>query len=347
MNAFFCRMNGRDDRSERSSRRFDHRNGNPAHQVARVFVEIFDRRLAVDPRQHQAGQQGGRAQFQPEAVTGGKVRDPFGEESLRLVEQAGADRGQVDGFQHEVIEAEGGVESGVAEPGAFGIEQHRLAGVNVDEDVLGADIAMNQGKFRPGGDRQHGEDAVADVRMSFGRMPKIGVEPQRIEKPVGIEGALVGDLHERRGVDAAQGRGDGDCHIGVGPAGQKLGFPQPVILRAQEVQERDAARPILAQHARHIAGDDFRGAAQPGDFILIALERRLPVAGDLEFGERALGASVAAIGQRHLDDVGGDAAGQRLDGKARIGQAGRAQHRRQHGVPTVLMHCLSTPRLED
>ena len=42
-----------------------------------------------------------------------------------------------------MIQAERQIESRVAPPGAFGVEQHRAGGA--DQDVLGADVAVNQG----------------------------------------------------------------------------------------------------------------------------------------------------------------------------------------------------------
>ena len=92
-----------------------------------------------------------------------------------------------------MIDAKGGVECRIAEPGAFRIEQHRRGlPAPGNENVLGADIPMNQGKLGGRRTTQHRKNGFSHGRMPRRRVPQVGIEPQRVDKVVGRKGR--GDL---------------------------------------------------------------------------------------------------------------------------------------------------------
>ncbi len=115
--------------SIRRARRIgDQRRGASAHGGALALAgEVFDRRLAVDPGEEQSRQQRGRARFElvralpidaseigaSQRRKGGVVARPVGALARAL--------------KQEMIETEGEIEGGIAEPGAFGVEEHRPA----------------------------------------------------------------------------------------------------------------------------------------------------------------------------------------------------------------------------
>ena len=109
---------------------------------ARSRGEVFDRRLAVDPGEEQGRQQRRRARF--EAVGGLPV--DASEIGAANAEKATPYRARsapcARALQQEMVETERKVEGGIAEPRAFGVEEHRS--VRPDKDVLRADVAMNQ-----------------------------------------------------------------------------------------------------------------------------------------------------------------------------------------------------------
>ena len=115
----------------------------PPHPVLVGFErDVFDRRLAVDPRQQQPRQQARGARFEHlRRLPGDAAEIGFGEK----VEAGEKTRDRLpvpQAFEQQVVEAEREVEGRVAVPGAFGVEKHRPA--RTDQDVFRADIAMDQ-----------------------------------------------------------------------------------------------------------------------------------------------------------------------------------------------------------
>ena len=82
-----------------------------------------------------------------------------------------------------MVEAEGEVEGGIAHRGAFGVEDHRAFGP--DQDVLGADIAVDQRRAgaRPGGVERVGErgEARRKVGVHAGGGEEVGFDAERVE----------------------------------------------------------------------------------------------------------------------------------------------------------------------
>ena len=79
---------------------------------------------------------------------------------------------QVDSLQHEMVQAEGRVKTGVAHRGAFCVEKDRVA--CADQDVLGADIAVD-------------EDVLRRFRVDFRRVD-LGGPDNCQDEPVGQDG---------------------------------------------------------------------------------------------------------------------------------------------------------------
>ena len=242
-------------------------------------------------------------------------------------------------LEQQVVEAEGGIEGRIAIPGALGIEQHRVAVAPRDEDVLGADVAVHQRDPRRRRLGQHRENGPGQARLARRERPQIGIEPQRIEQIVRREGGSGGRIVEGRGMDAAQRLGNGARRRRIGTPGQEFGLPEQEVTGLKKFEERDTVLTILAEHLWRGTGDDLPGPAQPGDLIVVAFERRLPVALDLEFGQRPLGAERTTIGKLHAYDVGRNATGERHDFE-RSGEcdSGGSEHWRQQSLPVFLSH---------
>jgi hypothetical protein len=215
-------------------------------------------------------------------------------------------------LEQEVVQAEREVESGVAVPGAFGIEDHRQR--RADQDVLGADVAVHQRQL--GGQCGLGQSARAcrahvagacgwsrsgRVRAGSGRRYVVGREllAQRIIAGRARHAAGPGCWPPVRP----------SCSLGSGLAAARLSRPGTTATRPGSPSRRRPA----PRHAP-LAGGTTPGRvswakADPVPFMGVACHRRLPVAGHLEPGQRGLDTQAAA-GQVEPPDVGRDTAGQ-------------------------------------
>jgi hypothetical protein len=110
-------------------------------------------------------------------------------------------------------------------------------------------------------------------------------------------------------MDPHQAAGHLGRHIRFGLAIAQTRLPEPVVLRRQIGHDQDPAGLVLSQQLGHGLGHHRAGPAHPAGFVEIALDRRLPVGGDPELGQRPLDADRTA---RQLDppDVRGDPSGQ-------------------------------------
>ena len=212
-----------------------------------------------------------------------------------------------------MIKAEGDVEGRVAEPGAFGVEEDRP--VRPDQDVLRADVAVDQrpfgrqrgrrDRFNPGGQR----------RMRTGGRAQIGLDADRLESPVMGEGCPRPGLGRAPRMDEGEVAPDRGGEIPVDPAREKLGLPQREAFGRQVVHGEQAGVGILGEHMRDGVRQPARDRAQIGRLRRVALDRRLPQRRDLEPRERPLDAEAPAAGLDEAD-VGRDAAGQRRDAES-------------------------------
>ncbi len=85
------------------------------------------------------------------------------------VEAASAVRGPPRALQQQVVQDEREVERGIAEPGAFGVEDHRPLGA--DQEVLGTEVAVDEHPSRRRGRRDQPSQRVREVGDAPGRSP--------------------------------------------------------------------------------------------------------------------------------------------------------------------------------
>src|SRR4026209_56723 len=97
----------------------------------------------------------------------------------RLREERLGDIGYLDRLQQQMIETEGGVEHRIAEPGAFGIGDHRMPVAAMDQDILRAEVAVNERDLRRRSDADPLRDRVGKLGIAPGDRSQIGVETER------------------------------------------------------------------------------------------------------------------------------------------------------------------------
>ena len=85
-----------------------------------------------------------------------------------------------------MIETEGEIEGGVAEPGAFGVEEHRPLGAL--QDVLGADVAVNQRPLRRERRMRELVETRGKLRMGAAGRAQVRLDADRLERGVVGEG---------------------------------------------------------------------------------------------------------------------------------------------------------------
>ena len=166
-------------------------------------------------------------------------------------------------FQQQVVQHERHVERGIAEPRAFGVEDHRSVGP--DQEVLRTEVAMDEDALvgLRGAD-ELGEPA-GEVRMGAAGRDEVGLQPDRVEDRVGREAR--GDLRPVRGrrVDASERVADRGCGGDVDRPVAQQRLPDRVALgRQPRHRERRPVR-ILADDRRHGGRDDGgqRSASTP------------------------------------------------------------------------------------
>src|SRR6516162_3477756 len=173
--ANFCQAIGR-ARQQRSC--------DAAYRVLVPFLgQIFDGRLAVDTREKEP-----RKQLRCPSIdilTGlpiDTVKVSFAE-FLEGRQELARRRGYPQAFEQHVIEAEGEIEGGIPEPGAFRIDEDRALRSN--QNVLWAEIAVNQGQL---GARCRFSELLQSrgpVRMSLRGSQQVRLKADRMENRVG------------------------------------------------------------------------------------------------------------------------------------------------------------------
>ena len=168
--------------------------------------------------------------------------------------------------------------------------------------------------------------------MRFGGREQIGLQPNVEEDVVRVEAPChVVPIRGGR-MDAHQPVPDhgGGSRLGAPPT--KLLLPVRKTLGRQIGHRQDAARLVLPQKLGHGRRHDRRRLAHPGGFVSVALDRRLPVRGDLEPGQRFLDANRAPA-RLDFPDVGRHAAAERRHRRAHARlQKAQAAQRGQHVV---------------
>ena len=143
--------------------------------------------------------------------------------------------------------------------------------------------------------------------MHPGRRDQIRLDAQCIEAVVGREHA--GDLSVAGGggMDLRQPPGDRNGGRRVSLALAQLVFPHRVHRRIEVFHDEQAGRRILPDHPRRRLRADPSGDPEPGEFMMVADDRRLPELRHLELRQGAFQAEPAA-GQFDQPDLRGDAA---------------------------------------
>ena len=122
-----------------------------------------------------------------------------------------------------MVETERNIEGGIAEPGAFGVEEHRpeLA----IKDVLRAHVAVNQRAFGRKRCPRERLEARRQRRVGAAGRAEIGLDADRLER------AVVGERCRNAGIGRASRMDDGEVapdrggEIRLDAAGEKLRLP--------------------------------------------------------------------------------------------------------------------------
>ena len=199
-----------------------------------------------------------------------------------------------------MVETEGEIEGRVAIPGALGIEEDRPG--RADEDVLRADVAMDQRQRGRRGAVGERIEACPKGGMPFAGGAKIGLEPQRLEDVAGWEESRDRRIAGRCGMDRSKlpanlgGKGDIDARR------EELRFPQTMVGRVEVLHGE--------KHRRVVRGDDSRcdpwnartRRLVPEPLVAVPLDRSEPLVLDRKPRHRPLYAE-RAIPRGDLPDV--------------------------------------------
>src|SRR5581483_8292807 len=225
----------------------------------------------------------------------------------------------VQAFEEKMVEAEGRVESRIAVPGAFGVEEHRAK--RAGHDVLRTDIAVDERARRRGGAIGECVERSRHVAMAPSGRAEIGIEPERLEDPASRECRRYRHIAGGRGVDGGEPAAHRGRKSDIDLARHQGRLPQPEPGRVEIIHGEKHRRVVMREDARRAPRDAGGGDLEPATLVAIALDRREPFVLDRELRHGALDAEDPAAG---LDapDLRGDAAGQALGD---VGNAGGDQ----------------------
>ena len=254
-----------------------------------LFGEVLDRRLAVDAGEKQGRQKprGARLQLGPRLpVDAGKVGRC---QRIESVKEGWCGRPVPQAFQQEVVEAEGEVESRIAVPGAFGVEEDRAVGARQEcssarrrREPAPSWSPASRAKA-PSGDR-------ADRRVPGRGRLEVGLEADRVEDVVGRRSAaaMAGSPAVAAWI-AAMRRPTSAANADIDMAVAQLRLPDRVARRIEIAHREEAALPASWPRMRGTASGTMRPAvSHPGDLVAVALDRRPPIRRDLQLRQRAL-----------------------------------------------------------
>ena len=280
-----------------------------AHGVLlRIVGQVLDRRLAVDAREHEPGQQRGGARLAARRRLPRDVRQIRGRQRSEGVDIARAPLRLPRAFEQQVIQHEREIERRVAVPRALGVEDHRAR--RADQQILRAEVAVDQHALR--GSRGLDERIEREARDRDARAPS--------HRDTARDEAR-GRAHPSG--SARRCRADPPWRRESGRARRRLPRPSadstmPVRSRSFQTGCVSGGRYAIAKHplarsspriAGTAPGTIVAGDAHPLHLRAIALDRHAPIGGDLELGQRALDADGPA-GQIDPKDLGRHAARQ-------------------------------------
>src|SRR6202042_2450874 len=112
-------------------------------------------------------------------IDAGEIGSSQSEKGVVVVRRVGA---FTRALEQEMIKAEGKIESGIAEPGAFGVEEHR-PGKSL-EDVLRTDVAVNQSALRRQRRTREFVESRCELRVRAASRAQIRLDSDRFERLV-------------------------------------------------------------------------------------------------------------------------------------------------------------------
>src|SRR5450830_244925 len=207
-----------------------------------------------------------------------------------------------------MIEAESKIESRLAVPGTFRIDEYRAARPN--QDVFRADIAMHQCAFGCERGARKRLKLRRQIGMDASRRDQIRLEPNGVETGAGIErGCYLGPAGGC-GVNRNQPLGDRDRGFFAQDAVAQLALPVRITIGIEIVHDEEAGVPILRHKMRDRAWPDRLRRGEPLPFGVVALDRRFPNLRHLELWQGTL---QAIFSRADLDapDVGRNSAFER------------------------------------
>jgi len=272
----------RDQRRERQRRGLHARRCEVPDTLSggRVIEQVFHGRHTIDARQHQCGQKTRDPGLQVCPGFKGRLIGICRAESEESLLQFTHAARHNQSFEQQVIQAKRRIESRIAEPGAFGVEQDRPRRAN--QYVLGADIAMHQSASRACRSIPQCQERRTNQRATIRCRSQVRIESQRRKILVVLE------LHSQRRIvcgrrmhgpdDAADFTGGSTRHL----ARQQLGLPNGIPHGIQP-RHRESARLLVGgEHFRHVGRDDTGGHAQPFDLMIAAPDISGPAGSDFQ-----------------------------------------------------------------
>src|SRR5215831_325437 len=120
--------------------------------------------------------------------------------------QAPGCRGYPQALQQQVVEAESQIKSRIAEPRALRINEDRA--VRTDQYVLRADIAMDKGQFRAGGNLGKPMEGRGAIGMRASGSQQVWFEPNCVKDRVGSKFSFDLGAPREPAVNACQAAAD-------------------------------------------------------------------------------------------------------------------------------------------
>ena len=187
-----------------------------------------------------------------------------------------------------MVEAEAQVKCGVAKLGTFRIDKHRSCRAN--ENVLGADIAMNQGELSPFRSLCERIELCSYLRMGASGRKQIRLYPYRVKNGIGLKLARQ-DLRLRRDrMNSRQTRADISGGFGMDDAVRQHLFPIRVFVWGQVLHREHRPVLLLIKDFRYALRHECTDGPEPGGFKRVALDGRMPIRRDAKLRQRTFDA---------------------------------------------------------
>src|SRR5215467_5934250 len=174
-----------------------------------------------------------------------------------------------------MVEAEAQVKCGVAKPGTFRIDKHRSCRAN--ENVLRADVAMNQGELSPFRSLCKRIELCSYLRMGASGRKQIRLYPYRVKNGIGLKLARQ-DLRLRRDrMNSRQTRADISGDFGMDDAVRQHMFPILVFVGGQVLHREHRPVLLLIKDFRYAFRHECTDGPEPGGFKRVAADWHAPV----------------------------------------------------------------------